>query len=46
VAFNVTTVPLSNSAEQALPQLMPAGVLVTVPLPLPFLVIDNVNFVG
>src|SRR6185312_7498320 len=36
--FSVTAVPSVNSAEQVGPQLMPAGVLVTVPEPLPPLV--------
>jgi len=35
VAVKVTAVPLLNVAEQLLPQLMPAGLLVTVPLPVP-----------
>ena len=36
-AANVTTVPLLKFVEQVAPQLMPAGVLVTVPLPVPVL---------
>jgi hypothetical protein len=35
VAVKVTSAPLANDAEQVAPQLIPAGVLVTVPLPLP-----------
>lgn len=35
VAESVTTVPLSKFAVQVWPQLMPAGELVTVPVPLP-----------
>jgi len=35
VAVSVTVVPLMNDAEQLLPQLMPAGLDVTVPLPRP-----------
>ena len=38
VAVNVTTAPLVNDAEQVVPQLIAAGVLVTVPVPLPPLV--------
>ena len=45
VAFKVTTVPLSNNVEQVGPQLIPAGVLITLPLPVPFLVRDRENFV-
>jgi hypothetical protein len=37
VAVSVTVVPKSNCAEQAVPQLMPGGSLVTVPVPLPSL---------
>jgi len=35
LAVRVTEVPLLNDAEQVLPQLIPAGLLVTVPLPAP-----------
>jgi hypothetical protein len=35
VAVKVTSAPLANEAEQVAPQSMPAGVLLTVPLPLP-----------
>jgi hypothetical protein len=35
VAVKVTAAPLLKLAEQVLPQLMPAGELVTVPLPVP-----------
>ena len=34
LAVRVTEVPVANSAVQVLPQLMPAGLLVTTPLPL------------
>ena len=37
VAVKVTAAPLLKVAEQVLPQLMPAGELVTVPLPVPVL---------
>ena len=35
VAARATVAPLLNSASQALPQLIPAGLLVTVPAPGP-----------
>ncbi len=35
VAFKVTLVPSAKTKEQVVPQLMPAGVLVTVPEPSP-----------
>ncbi len=35
VAVRVTAVPLAKVAEQVVPQVIPAGELVTVPLPLP-----------
>jgi hypothetical protein len=44
VAINVTTVPLAKFAVHVVPQLMPDGLLVTVPLPVPASV--TVNGVG
>ena len=38
LAVRVTLVPLSYGSEQSAPQLIPAGLEVTVPLPLPVLV--------
>ena len=37
-AVSVTVVSLENDEEQVVPQLMPLGLLVTVPVPVPFLV--------
>ena len=42
VAVRVTVVPTVNAAAQAAPQLMPLGLEVTLPVPAPVLVIDNV----
>jgi len=39
----VTVVPPENDGEQVVPQLMPLGLLVTVPLPVPFLLTSSVN---
>ncbi|MBK7001894.1 MAG: hypothetical protein IPH35_18575 [Rhodoferax sp.] len=41
VAASVTLVPLANAALHVLPQLMPAGALVTVPVPVPLLLTDK-----
>ena len=41
LAVKVTVVPLLKVPEQVLPQLMPAGELVTVPLPVPALTIER-----
>ena len=43
VAVNVTTVPLANDDVHVAPQLMPAGLLVTVPEPAPALPTLKVN---
>jgi hypothetical protein len=40
-AVKVTAVPLVNEAEHAVPQEMPVGVLVTVPVPVPDFVIES-----
>ena len=45
-AVKVTRVPLLYVPEQVLPQLMPAGLLVTVPLPVPDFVIERVKVCG
>ena len=42
-AVSATVVPPENDRPQVVPQLMPLGLLVTVPLPLPFLVTCSVN---
>ena len=42
-AVNVTAVPLANEAEHVVPQLTPAGALVTVPMPTPALVTVSGN---
>jgi hypothetical protein len=42
----VTAVPLTKAAEQLAPQLIPAGVLVTVPLPAPVFVTVSPKLAG
>ena len=42
-AVSVTVVFFENDLEQVVPQLMPLGLLVTVPLPVPFLVTWSVK---
>jgi len=42
-AVSVTVVPPENDREQVVPQLMPLGLLVTLPLPVPFLGTWSVN---
>ena len=46
VAVKVTTVPLVKFVEQVMPQLIPAGKLVTVPVPMPVLVTVIVYWLG
>lgn len=41
VAVSVAEVLMLRDSEQSLPQLMPTGELVTVPLPVPVLATDN-----
>jgi hypothetical protein len=43
VAVSVTIVPIPNDAEHVAPQLMPAGLDVTLPLPVPDFVTLNAN---
>jgi len=43
-AVSVTAVPFANDAEQAAPHEMPAGALVTVPVPAPALLTVSVKF--
>jgi hypothetical protein len=43
VAVKVTAVPLANAVEQIAPQEIPAGLLVTVPLPAPDLLTVSVR---
>jgi len=43
VAVRVRTVPGVTDCEHVAPQLMPAGVLVTVPVPVPFLATESVT---
>jgi hypothetical protein len=43
VAVNVIEVPLAKLAEHVAPQLIPAGVLLTVPAPVPALVTAKVK---
>ena len=45
-AVTVTVVPLANDVAHVLPQEMPVGVLVTVPLPVPDFVTVNANEAG
>jgi hypothetical protein len=42
-AVKVTAVPLANAAEHVVPQEIPAGLLVTVPVPVPVLLTDSVG---
>ena len=42
-AVKVTAVPLANAAAQEAPQEMPAGLLVTVPIPAPVLLTVSVK---
>src|SRR5262245_22716620 len=46
VAVRLTTVPLLYGSEQSAPQLMPAGLEVTVPLPAPVLLTVSGNVCG
>jgi hypothetical protein len=42
-AVNVTCIPCSKLAEQAGPQLIPEGLLITVPVPLPVVATDSMK---
>src|SRR5438094_9989412 len=44
VAVSVTAVPFANDAEHAAPHEMPAGALVTVPVPAPVLLTVSAKF--
>jgi len=46
VAVNVTTVPELNCEEHVLPQLIPAGLLLTVPEPVPDVPIESVDCIA
>jgi hypothetical protein len=46
VAVRVTTVPLTKSAAHVAPQLIPAGLLVTVPVPVPARLTVSANVCG
>jgi hypothetical protein len=46
VAVSATAVPLAKALEQELPQLMPAGELVIVPLPVPERLSETVKVVA
>jgi hypothetical protein len=43
IAVSVTIVPVPNNAEHVAPQLMPAGLDVTLPLPVPDFATLNAN---
>jgi hypothetical protein len=46
VAVKVTRVPLLYNAEHVLPQLMPEGALVTVPMPVPAFEMERLKLWG
>jgi hypothetical protein len=41
-AVNIIIVPISNASEQSVPQFIPAGFDVIMPLPLPFFVNERI----